>query len=682
MWFIWFVGFIFIIRKKEIEIMADINFLNSFSEDTQDKLEKTMLECSMLLSLNRNSSLSECRKDMFLQCVFAIICSEEKDWSQSDVQQVFHDRFGKDFELDVIQSATQRLLNLGWLERTANGLVANPQIAKESRDSANSIKERTKTLINEIVDSVDKQMPERLSEDTRKKMDSNVKEAFNLYIRMYGFETFVNSSLGEAADIVDNEDIVKSALNGLEQQQGEALLNVLSNLLENPTNDQATTMMLWVKIYLGTQIMRLDPQLSELESANLKGKKFVLDTDFLLYCLTDHPKQSKSYQKLLKTLRHIGCQLIIPEEVVIEVVKHAQCADNNYRRFSHILKSVSEDVIEAKANNVFVKDFCLQDIRAKHHQTLKQYMHNNYLSDEDPLDFMKQLIKDKLRIEVQSDDEMNVDDDYLLYQEELTTKIYLKTRCSDKDKWRSDDETRAISETDAKLYLSILSLNKDVKMNAKEGMLRAKAYLVTFTTKSIKCAQEMNIHRNFVTRPELLINLMTEIGDYDDSKNGFVNLFDNPFLAHIIDENWDLVKNFSELGLNMHCKNITKLKEDLSTVYHKYITKDADKEVINITPDFEISRLRTAKDFFAMADEVNKLNYEFLPEIQTMVNEYKEETNRRMSAEEKQRIAEELLAKKAHGYQVYLQIIGKASRNKKNGKASRNKKVGKGRKKK
>lgn len=667
----WLMEFIFNIRKKQIETMADINFLNSFSEDTQDKLEKTMLECSMLLSLNRNPSLSEGRKDMFLQCVFAIICTEEKEWSQLDVQQVFHDRFRKDFDLEIIRRAMQKLLKLGWLERTAKGLAANPKIAKESRESACKIEERTKALFNEIIDNVDKQMPERLSEDIRLKIESNVNDAFNLYIRMYGFETFVNSTLGEATDIVDNEDIVKAALSGLEQKQGEALLNVLSNILEHPTKDQATTMMLWVKIFLGTQIMRLDPQLSELESANLKGKKFVIDTDFLLYCLTDYPKQSKSYQKLLKTLRHIGCELIIPEEVAIEIVKHAQCAESNYRRFCHMLKSVSRDVIETKANNVFVKDFCLQDIGAKHHQTLKQYMQNNYLSDENPLDFLKQLIKDKLRIEVRSDDEMKIDDDYLQYQEDLTTKIYLKTRFSDKDKWRSDDETRAISETDAKLYLSILSLNKDVKVNAQEGMLRAKAYLVTFTTKSIKCAQEMKIHRNFVTRPELLINLMTEIGDYDDSKNGFVNLFDNPFLAYILDENWDLVKNFSELGLNMHHKNITKLKEDLGKVYHKYITKDADKEGIKVTPDFELSRLRTAKDFFAMADEVNKLNYEFLPEIQTMVNEYRDETSKRMTAEEKQRIAEELLAKKAHGYQVYLQKVVKARRNRAVGKGKK-----------
>lgn len=66
--------------------------------------------------------------------------------------------------------------------------------------------------------------------------------------------------------------------------------------------------------------------------------------------------------------------MIIPEEVAMEVVKHAQCADSNYRRFKRLLKSVDRDIIEAKANNVFVKDYCLHDIEVKHHQTLSQYM--------------------------------------------------------------------------------------------------------------------------------------------------------------------------------------------------------------------------------------------------------------------------------------------------------------------
>ena len=267
---------------------------------------------------------------------------------------------------------------------------------------------------------------------------------------------------------------------------------------------------------------------------------------------------------------------------------------------------------------------------------------------------MKQLIYDQLRLESGNDEKLEVSEEYLPYQEELTQKILARTRYADNDKWRSEDEMQTLSQTDARLYLSVLSLNKDVKDAGNGEMLRSKAYLVTGTTKSIKSAQEMNIHRNFVTRPELLINLLAEIGEFDDTKQEFVDLFDNPFLAHIINNNWEMIRNLSEVGLNMHDKNITILKRDLGEVYHRYLTKDADVEVIDTTTNFDVIRIRQPKDFFEFAQEVNRLNYQLVPEMQMMVDEYKEETSKRMTAEEKQKIAERLLAQKAHGYEVYL----------------------------
>ena len=643
------------------------SFIESFSESTQDRLTKAMLECSILFSLNRNASLSNGRKDMFLQSVFAITCSDNREWKVKDLHDVFHDRFSKDYDHEIIRKAMQKLTKDGWLIPQGDGLVPNEKIAEKMREEDNNVWVRTNAVFNAIIENTERQLEEKLSVEECAQMRENIKNAFNLYVRMYGFDSFVNKDVKPTTDIVDDEDIVKATMKNLSKEKGETLIGVLSDLLEHPTQEQAATMVLWVKIYIGIQVMRLDPQLSELEAQNLKDKKFVLDTDFLLYCLVSHPKQSKSYQWLLKVLRKVGCQLIIPEDVVIEVLKHAQCAESNYRRFAKMLNAVKREAIELKANNVFVKDFCLYDLETKHRQTIKQYMNNNFLSDEEPLDFMKQVIRDHLRIEPGNDDKLEVDQEYQEYMEELTKKIYRRTRDTDSDKWRSDEEVETLSRTDARLYLSVLSLNKIIKDSSMGELLRANAYLVTGTTKSLKSAQEMRIHRRFVTRPELLINLMVEIGEFNDQKQGFVNLFENPFLAHVLDTNWEMIRNLSEVGLNMHDKSITKLKKDLGVVYHKYLTKEADVEIIDTTPNFDVVRIRRAKDFFAFAEEVNKLDYQFIPELQEMVDEYKDETKKRMNAEEKQRIAEKLLAQKARGYQTYLQKVGKVGKGKKLG---------------
>ena len=628
------------------------SFIESFSETTQDKLIKSMLECSILFSLSRNESLSNVRKDMFLRSVFAITCSEDREWTEQDVHDVFKNKFSKDYNLDIINSAISKLKKDELLHSRGCGYVPNAEIAKNINEADLKIKEKTETVFNAIIEKARECLDNNISEIECIQMRENIKNAFNLYFRMYGFESFVSNNVSRTTDIVEEEDIVEAAMKNLDKNKGETLVCVLSDLLEYPTKEQASTLELLVRAFISTQVMRLDPLLSEFEIQNLKDKKFVLDTDFLLYCLVTNPKQSKSYRQLLKVLRKIGCQLIIPEEVVTEVLTHAQCAEKNYCYFATTLKSLPQDAIELKANNVFVKDYCLYRLKTDGIRTIKQYMENRFLSEDDPLGTMKKVIVDSLKIEPDNDCDLEVDQEYQQFMEELTNKIFNRTKAGD-DKWRSDDEIEQLSRTDAKLYLSVLSLNKEIKDSHNGELLKANAYLVTGTTKSIKSACEMGIHRNFVTRPELLINLMAEIGEFDE-KRGFVNLFDNPFLTYVIDKNWEMIKNLSEVGLDMHDKNITMLSKDLGVVYHKYLTKDAADEVLNVNTNFEGVKINNAKDFFAFAEAVNKSNYKFIPDLQNMVDEYKEETKKREEAEEKQRNTQALLDQKARGYKTYL----------------------------
>ena len=102
---------------------------------------------------------------------------------------------------------------------------------------------REQKRFNEIIAHVEKQLSAPLTGEERALMVNNINETFNLYIRMYGFESFINNNPAENVEIVDDEDIVKAALKGLDQRKGEALLNALSNLIENPTREQTATMM-------------------------------------------------------------------------------------------------------------------------------------------------------------------------------------------------------------------------------------------------------------------------------------------------------------------------------------------------------------------------------------------------------------------------------------------------------
>ena len=108
------------------------SFIDSFSENTQDRLIKAMLECSMLFSLNRNTVLSDGRKDMFLQTVFAITCSDNREWTVKDLHDVFYERFSKDYDHEIIRKAMQKLTKDGLLIPKGNGLVPHEKIAEKN----------------------------------------------------------------------------------------------------------------------------------------------------------------------------------------------------------------------------------------------------------------------------------------------------------------------------------------------------------------------------------------------------------------------------------------------------------------------------------------------------------------------------------------------------------------------
>lgn len=79
-------------------------------------------------------------------------------------------------------------------------------------------------------------------------------------------------------------------------------------------------------------------------------------------------------------------------------------------------------------------------------------------------------------------------------------------------------------------------------------LLFGKAYLITNSTRSIRCAKKNNILSKVIAKPSILIALISEIGMFDVSNKSIINLLDNPFLAEIVEENWDGMKLLMESG--------------------------------------------------------------------------------------------------------------------------------------
>lgn len=638
-------------------MIVDFSFLDSFTEEAKDRLKRSLLECSLLFHSNNSLVAGIDKGDILSKSIFAIIADIEGTATIEKITSAYFDRFGKQIDAEVLDRVLKGLVKSSFISPFKNGYRPHKLAAETMHEGVKHFEERMRLLNQQLLAKAETKIDCAVENSTKQIIERNIRKSLNLYFQLYALDYVFDD---DAEHKVEEEDVINEVKRDLAEELSDALLEAFSDLIEHPTDEQKETLMLCVKLFVGAQFLQIDPLVSQMELSKLKEKRFILDTDFLLYSITRHCRQSAEYKKLLKTLRKIGCELVIPNEVVTEVLKHAQCAENNYYRFRNTLEAVDEDAIEEKANNVFVKDFCMNRIHNQYSKSIRSYLFENYLSQEEPLEFIKDVIRDELHIEPGLDVDIPVDNDYLYIKDQLIDKIYDKTRKSDKDQWRDDNETRAIAETDAKLLLNALALNKNIQPESEKELLYANTYLVTYTTKGIKSARELKIYRNVVTRPKILINLLMEIGLFDDKHNRMFNLFDNPFLAQIMSEHWDVITALSKTGVDLRGHSVTKLGRDLGATVHTYLTKNSDVEQIDLANNYNFEAISTVDEFLKFVKEIKRKNYNFMPDAEKLIEKYKEQKLEKEKAEDKAAKTQAILDNKAQGYYAYLRKIGKA----------------------
>lgn len=641
-------------------MIDNYSFLDSFTEEVKDRLKRSLLVCSLLFHSNNSLVAGIDKSDILSKSIFAIIADIEGTASAEKISKAYYERFGKSIDNNVLGGVLKGLEKRNFISPFEDGYRPHKLAAETMHEGVQHFEERMRLLYQQLLDKAETKIEGAVNDQKKLIIERNIRKSLNLYFQLYALDYVFDDDVEHK---VEEEDVINEVKRDLDEELSDALLEAFSDLIEHPTDEQKETLMLCVKLFVGAQFLQIDPLVSQMELSKLKEKRFVLDTDFLLYSITRHCRQSAEYKKLLKTLRKIGCELVIPNEVVTEVLKHAQCAENNYNRFRDTLAAVDEDaIIDEKANNVFVKDYCLNRLHNQYNKSIRSYLYENYLSMEEPLDFIKDFIRDELHIEPGLDVDIPVDNDYLYIKDQLIEKIYEKTRKSDKDQWRDDNETRAIAETDAKLLLNALTLNKNIQPESEKELLYANTYLVTFTTKGIKSAKELKIYRKVVTRPEILINLLMEIGLFDDKHNKMFNLFDNPFLAQIMSEHWDIITALSKTGVDLRGHSVTKLGRDLRATVHTYLTKNSDVEHIDSAENYNFEAISTVDEFLMFVKEIKRKNYSFMPDAEKLIEKYNEQNAEKEKAEAKVAKTQAILDKKVRGYNAYLRRIGKVPR--------------------
>lgn len=133
---------------------------------------------------------------------------------------------------------------------------------------------------------------------------------------------------------------------------------------------------------------------------------------------------------------------------------------------------------------------------------------------------------------------------------------------------------------------------------------------------------------------------------------------DNPFLAEIVEENWDGMKLLMESGVDLRGKSLPRLKRDLKHVIHVLITADVngdDRDEENMA----IPQMEDLEQYVHYANILHSQGYRLIPAAEKLIGTFeKMKADAESQQEMNERIQEEIekIGKRKQGY---LRRIGK-----------------------
>lgn len=601
-----------------------------FTEDSTETLTNSLLKCSLLFTFNQDGTKT--RKALFDRTVLSILV-DLKIGTSEKIASVFSDKFHKIVSVDQINSSLTKLKTNGLVIKNGDNefTPSKDSIAKIESVSA-QINQGTKALINDIICNASNIYQNKIDKQTLVIIETNIKNSLGLFFRLHGleyceensnpiFKSFENS-------ISNNSDIISVARKGLTKPLGDSIIYSLGEVIRKPTEDQAKVLVEWSKAFIGAQIMSLDPSLKEFQITNFSKKTFLLDTDFLLYCVVKETKSNKIYKTLINELIKAGCKIIITEDVIYEAIKHAEFAERNYNYFRNTFNVVDEIIIEEKLANVFVKGYynAKNEKLINPNTTFKKYL-SNYYEPSNAYDFICEVIKLNLNKSVifRKIEEIDTTKIPAGLTEKLSNAIFEATVKTAKAQYRTKDENKSISDTDSKQYLSAYYLNK-INKDEINSILPGDFYLVTSSVRTSRCAYKIGLKENITVNPTTLLNILEQIGLFTVDAKEILNLLDNPFLFEVVNSNWDDVKKLVNAGVDLQDKNIVRLKADLNEVIHDHLS-NKDAEDIDEEIDYEAETIKTKTemdDYLNFAKVVKEKGYHFTPEIESLMLKFKE----------------------------------------------------------
>lgn len=600
--------------------------MSYFKEDKD--LEEAMLKSCLLFN---SKEIKNKRNSIFQKFLLSLIIRDRVTDRKQIMEEVTKQH--KDYLINEnnIDSAIQELIKNKFIKEENGELALTVESQQDMEKDVKLISEQQKHLIDDISKMVQRAYGKKISNENQVK--SNIKDCIDYYYVITGLSFFELDKRKEATEL---PQLGKIASNGLSSGEKEELSNqiiyTIGSVIEKPTEEQKCILELLAKTYITRQIMDIDPLLSEFKSTLIREKVFIVDTDVLLYLITEKASMSRQYRKMIELLQMCGCKIYIPNEIITEVFNHAEAARKRYPFVLNLMDSREDFVIQI-FKNVFIEDYYYTRLSNNANQLTWETYIGNYFSTNHGISFIGEQIKDKLGDKIKygiMPESVEVDDKSLAKLAEASLDETYKT---EKAQHRDDDKNEAIAKTDAKLYLEIKLLNENNderigrKQTNRQDLLKNKYYILTNSTRVHYCAKQLGISTNILCKPSSLMAYLVETGLIQNDQVKIQSLFENPFLQHTAQTMWKDIEILLKTGIKITGKNIVTMRFDLQDEINKLLTNPSEE------------------DYNDIYEQTTQKGYEFSPIVEAAKKESESKGKALEESEKRNRALEEELSK-------------------------------------
>lgn len=550
-----------------------------FLELSSEIVKSALLRASMTFTFNEHSG--NVRKSLFDYMLIGILIDKDGQTVKEIAEGYKKIIPGPEPQTTQIKASLDRLRQQSLVDFSNERVFLSPTAASSIASTTIRADTSTQSLVADVIDKLSEVTKQKYSDSDLSIMSRNIREVLSKVFQIFGLEIsnqILKENKNPTLELGVADDLVTTAKRDLDPRIGDLLVSALSEVINNPSEEQATILKHWSLAYIGLEVMNLDPTLRQFQSQRFAEKTFILDSDFLLICAIKETPNWKTISKLLQTLDKLGCKIIAPRSCIEECILHAQISFRTYDYFSDKLLSLSPELVEEHVNNAFVKGyyFALKTGVISASMSFKKYL-MNYYEETSPTSFFISVLKANLPQHVQIE-ELVFDPT----KEELEEQVALQQELertlgtTKKAKYRSQDDITRLARTDAELFLVARKISK-IQSESRE-LLGNSCYLVTESGHYRRSVKSLGLQDDVTIRPHSLISMLDLIGEIQISPSEFVALFENSLLEYAVSQIWSDIMALIESGIMLEGKSVTRLAWDFDQVFRRELLEDKQSE--------------------------------------------------------------------------------------------------------